>query len=238
MKSPEDVCFGKDHKTKIQFPATVNDTFKLPVSDKDTPFDVVGFGLNSMDHLCVAPEYPERGGKKEMVSYEQRAGGQVATALTFVSRMGMKAKYIGKLGDDDFGRACREELEKSGIDTTSVKTERGARNQFSVIIIDQQSGERTVLTRREPGLDMRESELDENALCRGRVVHMDGYDPASVKAVRLCRRKGIPVCLDLDAAVPGCRQLLESADILIVSSHFPRMVTGIADPVEGLRSLR
>jgi sulfofructose kinase len=222
---------------KVKRLQDISETFDLKFPS-NKPFDVVGFGLNSVDHLCIVPAYPHLDSKSEIVQYEQLSGGQVATAILFLSRMGLKTKYIGKVGGDTLGRFCLQKLELEAIDISSIRIEESARNQFSIIIIDQQSGERTVLCRRDSRLDFKDPELNEDAVCSGRILHLDGNDPASLRAASWCQKHEIPVCIDLDQVVPNCKALIEQIDFLIVSSSFPSVYTGIPDPIESFHSLR
>jgi len=183
------------------------------------------------------PEYPRLDSKHEIAQYEQLPGGQVASAMVFLSRMGLKTKYIGKVGGDSLGHYCLQRLAAEAIDISSVRIGEKARNQFSVIIVDQQSGERTVLCRRDSRLNFSESELSEEAVCAGKILHLDGNDPASLRAACWCRNQEIPVCIDLDKVVPHCAALIDQVDFLIVSSGFLSEYTGISDPIEAFRSL-
>ena len=210
----------------IDFPAT-------------KPFDVVGFGLNAVDHLCVVPQYPRFDSKTEIVHYEKLGGGQTATAVVFAARMGLKGKYIGKVGSDDLGVYALESLRAENIDTASVLVERGARNQYAFIIIDKASGERTILWERDRKLSFRQEELCRADICSGRVLHLDGHDyEAAIQAARWAREEGIPVVIDLDKAVPRSAELIANVDFLITSANFPPEFTGIDDPIESLLALR
>lgn len=210
----------------IDFPAT-------------KPFDVVGFGLNAVDHLCVVPQYPRFDSKTEIVHYEKLGGGQTATAVVFAARMGLKGKYIGKVGSDDLGVYALESLRAENIDTSSVLVERGARNQYAFIIIDKASGERTILWERDRKLSFRQEELCRADICSGRVLHLDGHDyEAAIQAARWAREEGIPVVIDLDKAVPRSAELIANVDFLITSANFPPEFTGIDDPIESLLALR
>jgi len=223
---------------KIKQLESPTDIFDLRLA-KEKPFDVVGFGTNSVDHLCFVDEYPPIGSKSEIVQHEKLPGGQVATALEFLSRIGLKTKYVGKVGGDELGRFCLRNFASGSVDTTSVLVEQTARNQYAFIIVDRMSGERTVLSRRESGLNFREHELNKNEICAGRILHLDGYDSAgSLKAAKWCRQFGIPVSIDLDKVVHGCPELIKNVDFLIASSNFPSEFTGIADPCRAFRELR
>ena len=222
---------------KIKRLDSPSDTFDLRFPERKA-FDVVGLGLNSVDHLCVVPKYPDLDSKTEILHYEKLPGGQVATALIFLSRMGLKAKYIGKVGGDDLGHLSLQSLRQEALDCASVVIERNARSQYAIIIIDRRSGERTILCQRDSRLDFKETELDEEAICRGRILHLDGYDSAALEAARCCQRRGIPVCIDLDKVVANCHALIQEIDFLIVSSNFSSEFTGISDPVDSFRALR
>lgn len=222
---------------KIKQPENQSDTFDLRLPN-NKPFDVVGFGLNSIDYVCVLPEYPHPDSKTDILQYERLPGGQVATALTFLARMGLSTKYVGKVGNDDAGRASLQSFAGESVDIASVLVEQEAQNPFSVILIDQTNGERTVLCRRDRKLNFRDSELNEEDVCSGRILHLDGYDTLALKAAISCQKRQIPVCADLDAVVPNCASLLENIDFLIVSSDFASEFTGVHDPEASFSALR
>ena len=48
----------------------------------DRPYDVIGFGLNAVDHIIVVDRYPEFNSKVRLREHSLQAGGQVASALT------------------------------------------------------------------------------------------------------------------------------------------------------------
>jgi sulfofructose kinase len=223
---------------KIKQLKSISDTFDLQFPE-NKPIDVVGFGMNSIDHLCIVPNYPSLDSKTDILQYEMLPGGQAATTLTFLSRMGLKTKYIGKVGDDDLGKFSLKCLASESIDTRSVKIQSGARNQCGLILIDKSSGERTVLCHRDEKLNFHESELDKESICTGRILHLDGYDSSgALRAARWCHEQGIPVVIDLDKVVDNCRTLIKEIDFLIVSSNFPSDFTGIIDPIDASLALR
>ena len=222
---------------KIKSIEHLSDTFDIPF-DENNQFDAVGFGLNSMDHLCLVPEYPKLSFKTEIAQYSVSPGGQVATAMVFLARMGLKTKYIGKFGGDDFAQSSLNSIISESVDTTAVQMEKFARSQFSIIMIDQKNGERTVFCHRDKKLDFKDSELKEENICSGKILHLDGYDSASLKAANWCQARGIPVCMDLDTVVDDCQHLIKKVDFLIVSSNFPQEFTGIDDPMKAFKELR
>jgi sugar/nucleoside kinase (ribokinase family) len=223
---------------KIKLPNTPDDCFDMKFPE-GKEFDLVGFGLNAVDHLCIVPHYPSFDTKTEILHYEKLAGGQTATAVTFVARMGRRGKYIGKVGSDDLGRYSLESLRSEAIDISSVIVQEGARNQYAFIIIDKNNGERTILWERDRRLSFADNELRKADVCAGSVLHLDGHDhEAAIRAARWAQEEGIPVVIDLDKVVPRSEELISLVDFLITSSNFPPDFTGIADPIESLLALR
>jgi sugar/nucleoside kinase (ribokinase family) len=222
---------------KIRRPKKPSDTFDIPFPVK-RPFDVVGFGLNSVDHFCVVPRYPQFDSKTEILQYKKLPGGQVATAVVFLAHLGLKAKYVGKIGGDELGQLLLQKLQAEDIDIANVLVEQNAINHYAFIIIDQESGERTILYQRDRRLDFGESELPKQEICSGRILHLDAYDADSaLKAAIRCQEQGILVSADLDKVGPNCRELIQNVDFLIASESFPSEFTGIADPVESFLAL-
>src|SRR4029434_1115517 len=97
--------------------------FDLPAK-KD--FDVVGFGLNAVDHLIVVPEYPAFDTKTRFTEYERSAGGPTASAMVALQRLGLKTAYAGRFGTDDDGRFGLLSLEYEGVTLEYVDTIEGA----------------------------------------------------------------------------------------------------------------
>src|SRR5580698_2913614 len=122
-------------------------------------FDVVGVGLNATDTVLIVPRFPAYGGKAPFTREFYSVGGQVATAVVTCARLGLRAKYIGTVGDDERGRIQMESLLGSGIDLEHVQIRKGCANQSAYIIIDRSTGERTVLWRRDDCLRIAPSEI-------------------------------------------------------------------------------
>jgi sugar/nucleoside kinase (ribokinase family) len=223
---------------KIRNLTDLSDCFNIEFQD-NRDFDLVGFGLNAVDHLCVVPSFPRFDSKTEILHYEKLAGGQVATAVVFVSRLGVRAKYIGKVGTDEMGDLSLKNLASEDIDTASVLVESGTRNQYAFIIIDQRSGERTILWERDERLNFRDSELRKEDICAGRILYLDGHDHHSaLQAARWAQEENIPVVADLDKVMPQFKSLISMIDFLICSENVPREFAGLEDTAEALRALK
>jgi sulfofructose kinase len=202
------------------------------------PFDAVALGLNAVDHLIVVPHYPGFNTKVPFLSHTLAPGGQCATAMVALARLGMRARYIGKVGSDDIGRFQIRSLESEGVDSTGVTVVDGAESQIAFILIDEASGERTVIWNRDERLMMDEDEVDAAAVTSGRVLHLDGHNVvASIAAARYAREAGIPTVLDIDNVYDGAEGLLPLIDFLISSASFPLRMTQETDMRAALKRL-
>lgn len=202
-------------------------------------FDVVGIGLNATDVVIQVPRYPAFNTKIEFRQAEWQAGGQVATALVVCQRLGLRTKYIGSVGGDEFGRFQLESLRREGLDLTDLRSVANCPNQCAYIIVDESTGERTILWRRDPRLTIDPDSLRAEMLTCGRLVHVDGHDTEAVaRAADWARRAGIPVTADVDTIYPGLAHLLANVDYLVNSAEFPSAWTGEADILRALERLR
>jgi sugar/nucleoside kinase (ribokinase family) len=206
---------------------------------KDKPFDVVGMGLNSVDFLCVVAGFPAPNSKMKMLQFSKQGGGQVATALVALSRWGVRTKYLGKVGEDEWGQFSLHSIRQEGVDVSSVTVEPKTTNQFATIIVDRASGERTILWDRDERLMYRKGELQKQEICSGKLLHLDGHDiHAAIQSARWAKEEGIPTVVDLDKVEPLTSELLKKIDFVITSSGFPTLFTGMSDPEKALVELQ
>jgi sulfofructose kinase len=209
----------------------------IPPDNK--PFDAVGFGLNAVDHLIVVPEYPAFDTKLRLLEHRQTAGGQTATAMAALQRLGFKTAYAGRFGSDPEGQFGFEALKSEGVNYEFAEVIEGARNQIAFIIVDAPSGERTIIWDRDERLSYTADEAPVALAARGRALHLDAHDPpACARMAQAAHAEGTIVSADIDNIYDGLPELLPLIDILITSSEFPHRLTGIADERTSLVELK
>jgi sugar/nucleoside kinase (ribokinase family) len=213
----------------LQFPV-------MPTASK--PIDILCLGLNSADTLIRLPCFPSLDSKLPILSSEILPGGQAASAAVACHRWGLRTRYAGKIGDDWAGRFQREQMAREGIETQWIEVP-GCSSQLAYILIDQPSGERTVLWQHDARVSLRDDDLPRDWIAQTRLLHVDGHPPGpAALAARLAHEAGALVTADLDNLYPGVPELLPSVDYLMSSSEFPSRLTGIADIPEALVELR
>jgi sugar/nucleoside kinase (ribokinase family) len=141
---------------------------------------------------------------------------------------------VGKIGEDAAGKFQIEEMKREGVEAHWVKA-RGHRSQTAFILVDEESGERTVLWNRDPQIALRPKDLRREWILRARALLVDGHDTAAAtRAARWAYEAKIPVVGDFDNRYPGVEALLEYVDFPIASKDFPERLTGEPDLLKSL----
>ncbi len=204
-------------------------------------FDVVGLGCSCFDWLGVVPRLPGPDEEIHMLETKQQGGGEVATALVALARLGVSVAYVGKVGDDPFGDFIRKEFDRYGVDIRHLIVEPGAVSQASVVLVDKPSGKRTIVACVPTFTEVRPAQLPPGFIEQARYLHLDGvHRAAALEAARRARRAGVTVVLDADVSAldDDIPELIRQTDLLIPSQTFARSFAGTDDVDRAIDRLR
>lgn len=124
-----------------------------------------------MDILCLGEllidMFPAEIGRSmtEVSAFRPKPGGAPANVAVAAARLGAQSGFIGKVGEDTFGRYLESVLNKEGVDTQGMRFDSHARTTLVFIAMpDVHSAE--FVFYRNPGADMllRPEELPVTAL--------------------------------------------------------------------------
>jgi len=204
----------------------------------DKKYDAVGFGTNAVDFLIEVPSYPQFDSKVELSNYVQMAGGEVASTMAGLQRLGLKTAYAGRFGDDPAADIGIASLADEGVDIDFAERIPGAATQIAFIIVDEASGERTVIWQRDKKLAYSAEDAPLDAVRECRVLHLTPHDTAACIAMaRAARDADAYVSIDIDNIFEGVEELLPLIDIFVASADFPARLTGIDTLNDALLSL-
>jgi sulfofructose kinase len=199
--------------------------------------DLVGVGLNATDTLIPVAHYPASGSKIEISSAQVLPGGQVATAVVACQQWGLRTRYVGKVGEDSAAALHRAEFARTGVEA-HLLTAPGCASHQSFILVED-SGERTVLWKRDDRLTLRPEEVQREWVLNSRALHLDGRDTAAAAlAAGWARAAAIPVISDVDELYTGIESLLKNVDYLIASRDIPGRLMNEPDLRRSLPALR
>jgi len=201
-------------------------------------WDVLALGAVTVDDILYVARHPQPDAKAPVLARRREGGGLAGTALVAAARQGAKAAYCGVLGDDDLSRFALQEFERDGVDCSPVLRRDGARPIHSVVIVDQSTGQRSILYSLEGFSTPAPEELDESVVARCRVLFVDHTAlPGAAHAARVARSGGIPVVADIERGGPGIADLLPLVNHLVVGIRFAGEATGERDPAAMARAL-
>jgi fructokinase len=188
-------------------------------------------------------------------AFKKAPGGAPANVAVGLVRLGVPTAFMGKVGDDGFGRMLIDTLAGAGVDVGPLRTTHEARTALAFVSL-KADGDREFLFYRSPSADMlfAPEDVDEAAIGRARMLHFGSIsligEPSrsgTLHAVDVATRQGLRIAYDPNlrlalwpdeaAARAGMRLGLERAQIVKIGEEEVEFLTGIADPVRGARSL-
>lgn len=166
-------------------------------------FDVVCLGILVADVIARPfDELPPTGTLAYLTDVSLRGGGCALNTATVLTRFGCSSAVGGKIGDDPLGGFLTDLLDERRIDRRSVVRDETTATSATVVLVDS-SGERTFLHMKGANAELRSEELDLEAMCGGRCLHvagalvMDAFDGEPCAAVlETARRRGALTSID------------------------------------------
>lgn len=88
-------------------------------------FDVVSIGELNPDLILhgIKAKAPVLGTEQAIEGYLLTLGSSTAIATVLMTRLGLRTAMIARVGDDEYGRFCRDTLGREGVDHTHVVTD-------------------------------------------------------------------------------------------------------------------
>ena len=182
--------------------------------------EVIGLGNCASDFLAIVPSYPALDERMKISQLSRQGGGEVATALVALSKLGISTSFIGKIGDDETGRSIQKEFKKEGVDTSYLIVEKNKKSLLAFCVVDKKSGKRTIFWHKETST-IKPEELDKNFITSAKILHLDEYEPkAALVAAKWAKKANLKVVLDIDRFDSHLKKLVEISDVLIGSQDF------------------
>ncbi|THD59973.1 MAG: sugar kinase [Bradyrhizobium sp.] len=203
------------------------------------PPRILCIGMPVRDLTFNVQAVPGRGQKFNADRFAQICGGNALNAAIGISRLGGKASLTGPMGDarETSSRFIFEDLAREGIDTSHLVHMPGLVTPISAIMMDP-SGERTIISFRDPGL-WKVSLPGADLLLRDCDAILIESRCAGF-ATGLCheaRNRGIPVVVDVDSTVSQREGLLTASSHLIFSDEALQSTAGISDDLKALKKI-
>jgi len=187
-------------------------------------------GSLNMDLVVRVPHMPIPGETVIGSDFRTIPGGKGANQAVAATRLGAEVTMIGRVGDDDFGRAQLRNLGELGVDTTHVIVDPEAATGIALITLDA-SGQNSIVL--ASGANMRLTREDINAaqdaIVQSDVLVLQLESPLEVVAyaIDVAHAEGVKVILNPAPAQPLAKETLAKLDYLIPNESETALLTGI-----------
>jgi sugar/nucleoside kinase (ribokinase family) len=209
--------------------------------------DVLVVGELNADLILLGDVTPEFGQKEKVIDDASLTLGSSSGIFACgAARLGLRVAFVGKIGDDEFGRFVRGQLEARGVDTAGLVVDSAVKTGLSVIL--SRGSNRAILTHLGSIAALRYSEVNRDLVARARHLHLGSYflldalRPDVPALFDLAHSLGLTVSLDTnyDPAETwngGLADALRRADVFLPNETELRAIAGVADIEAALERL-
>ena len=188
--------------------------------------------------------------------FEANPGGAPCNVLAMLTKLGHKTAFIGKVGNDFFGKQLEQTIMEVGIDASGLQKDDDVHTTLA-LVHTYPDGDRDFSFYRNPGADMmlRKEDLHEDLIRDAKIFHYgtlsmthDGVREATKKAIDIAKESGAILSFDPNLRPPLWKTLddakeqvaygLSKCDVLKISDNEIQWFTGEEDFDAGIAKLR
>ncbi len=185
--------------------------------------------------------------------FEANPGGAPCNVLAMLTKLGHKTAFIGKVGEDFFGKQLKEAIEEVGIDSKGLCMDKEIHTTLAMVHT-YPDGDRDFSFYRNPGADMmlKESEVKEELIKESKLFHFgtlsmthEEVRKATKKAIQIAEEAGNIISFDPNLREPLWNSLDEAKEqilyglshchILKISDNEIQWLTGQEDYTDGVK---
>ena len=184
-------------------------------------------------------------------TFEANPGGAPCNVLAMLNRLGKKTAFIGKVGNDMFGKQLKAAVEECGIDTRNLVMDDEIHTTLA-FVHTYPDGDRDFSFYRNPGADMMltKDEVDADLIRNSRIFHFgtlssthEGVREATRYALDVAKEAGCIITFDPNLRPPLWKDLndarkeieygMERCDVLKISDNEVEFLFDTADYDKG-----
>ena len=188
--------------------------------------------------------------------FEANPGGAPCNVLAMLTKLGHKTAFIGKVGNDFFGKQLEDAIKEIGINVTGLRKDDKVHTTLA-LVHTYPDGDRDFSFYRDPGADMMltEEEIPEELILETRIFHFgtlsmthEKVRRATKKAVAIAKQAGAIISFDPNIREPLWNSMDEAREqvlyglgqchILKISDNEIQWLTGEEDYSDGVNWIR
>lgn len=187
-------------------------------------------GSANVDLVIRSVRIPEKGETIFGDSFDIFTGGKGFNQATAAARLGADVTFIGKVGEDSFGKMIRDVMSSEKINTNHVTTDTDAGTGIANIFVDP-NGENSIIVIPRANMCLTISEIDkaEDSISEADILLLQLETPidASIRATEIAKASNTIVILDPAPAKPLPKKLLSQIDVLTPNTSEAEHLSGI-----------
>lgn len=137
-------------------------------------------------------------------------GGAPANFLAALQTYGISTAFVGRVGDDAFGRMLKHTLDELSVDTSALQVDPDSFTTLAFVTLDE-NGERSFSFARKPGADqlLRLNDAARELIQNAKLFHFGSLSltdeparSATLEAVKLAKESGVTISCDPNLRLP------------------------------------
>lgn len=183
---------------------------------------ILCLGHAAYDITVPVTNYPLENTKNRVHNKIECGGGPSSTAAYLLGCWGADVSFAGIVGDDLYGHHIKEELDKVNVNTKYLELSSEHTTDSSFIIVNEQTGSRTIFTYRPSDMKMHDIALD----FIPDIILLDGQEYEMSSKI-LERYPNAISIIDAGRDKKEIIDLAKKVDYLVTSQEFAEKVTGL-----------
>ena len=192
---------------------------------------IVVVGSLNMDLVVRVPHMPIPGETVLGNDFQNIPGGKGANQAVGAARMGARVTMIGKVGNDEFGKALTKNLANEGVDISHISVDEKEATGIAMITLDQ-NGQNSIVVASGANMALKPEDIrtawkkisDIDVLVMPLEVSLECVE----EAVRLATESSVKVILNPAPAQKLSDDLLKKVDVLVPNESETSLLTGLA----------
>ncbi len=180
---------------------------------------VICIGHAAYDITIPVEKFITENTKNRLEGIIECGGGPANNAAYLLGKWGMDVTFIGVIGNDEYGKYIKKELESVNVDTRYIQVNDRYKTTSSFIIANMSTGSRTILTYRSNKLKLSDMNID----FEPDIILVDGQEPEMSKKIIKENPKAISI-IDAGRATDEIIELAKMVDYVVCSKEFAETV--------------
>jgi ribokinase len=183
--------------------------------------NIISIGGANIDLCATVSEFPGIDEEIEVTQLVELPGGSAANYIVAVARLGVNAGFIGKIGDDSYGKQLLDDFIREKVDVSQVQIEK-KHTGMCLIPIDS-AGNRIIFSFRGANASLIPADIDASYIAQAALVHITSPPLEVAKSVaRIAKQNNVLLSYDpggkvIRKGIDSIEPILRNTDIFLPS---------------------